>query len=229
MTGATQLDQDIWVLEKDVRFAGIPLPHTMTVIRLPANGLFVHSPTILDSATAESLASLGAIDSIVWPSWWHDLYLRDYAAAYPQAKLFGAPVLVDWNRSLPSLRVLDTNASLWAPCLDQLYVDRMRLFLDEFVFFHRPSRSLIVADLAFNLAESRGRFTRWSFAAVGAYPGCNIPWFYRMAPMDRKYLRDKIEIILDWDFDRLIVGHGNVVPTRGKDALRNAYRWLLRS
>ena len=223
-----QLDQDIWLFERTVRFAGIPLPHTMTIIRLPNGGLFIHSPTKFDSSTASALASLGAIDSIVWPSWWHDMYLREYAAAYPNARLFGAPILVKWHRPMSTLRILDAASPVWAPVLDQVYVDRMRLFLDEFVFLHLASRSVIVADLAFNLDERRDWFTRWSFGMVGAYPGCNIPWFYRLAPRDRRYLRAKIEYILEWDFDRLIVGHGSLVPTRGKEALRNAYRWLLR-
>src|SRR5579864_4888620 len=221
-----QLDADLWVLERIVRFAGIPLPHTMTVVRLPAGGLFVHSPTRFDQATASALSSLGDVDSIVWPSWWHDMYLNEYAAAYPRARLFGAPVLVQWHRALPKLRRLDERASAWAPHIEEIYVDRMRLFLDEFVFLHRSSRSVIVADLAFYLNENRNRFTKWSFGVVGAYPGCNIPWFYRLAPENHRYLRAKIDRILDWDFDRLIVGHGGVVETGGKGALRNAYRWL---
>jgi hypothetical protein len=222
------VDQNIWLFERTVRFAGIPLPHTMTIIRLPTGGPFVHSPTKLDTPTTSLLASLGPVDSIVWPSWWHDMYLREYAKAYPRARLFGAPVLVSWHGQMSRIRSLDDNALVWSPDLDQLYVDRMWLFLDEFVFLHQPSRSVIVADLAFNFDERRDWFTKWSFGAVGAYPGCNIPWFYRLAPRDRRYLRAKIECILDWDFDRLIVGHGGVVPTGGKDALRNAYRWLLR-
>jgi hypothetical protein len=221
-----QLDGDLWVYVKTVRFAGIPLPHIMTVIRLPAGDLFVHSPTRLDSSTASALGSLGEVDSIVWPSWWHDMYLTDYAAAYPRARLFGAPVLVQWHRRMPSLQSLDECTSVWAPCIDQVYVDRMRLFLDEFVFLHRSSRSVIVADLAFHFDEQSNWFTKWSFGVIGAYPGCNIPWFYRLAPRDRRYLRAKIDRILDWDFDRLVVGHGSVVESGGKDALRNAYRWL---
>jgi hypothetical protein len=221
-----QLDDDVWISERTVRFAGIPLPHTMTVIRLPSGGLFVHSPTRFDTSTASGLASLGEIDSIVWPSWWHDMYLNDYAAAYPRARLFGAPILVQWHRRMPFLQSLDERAPAWEPSIDQLYVDRMRLFLDEFVFFHRSSRTVIVADLAFHFDEQTDWFTKWSFGAIGAYPGCNIPWFYRLAPGDRGYLRAKIDRILDWDFDRLVVGHGSVVETGGKEALRNAYRWL---
>ena len=221
-----QLDRDIWIFERSIRFGPIPLPHTMTVIRLSNGGLFVHSPTKLDPATAAAFAALGPVDSIVWPSWWHDMYVREYAAAFPDAKLFGSPLLVKSHPSMPALQRIDAEAPQWSPNLDALYVDQMRLFLDEFVFLHRPSRSLIVADLAFHIDESRGSFTKSSFAFIGAYPGCHIPWFFRPAAKDRRYLRAKIDRILDWDFDRLIVGHADVVPTGGKDAFRGAYSWL---
>jgi hypothetical protein len=221
-----QVDDNVWLFERSIRFGPIPLPHTMTIVRLPNGGLFVHSPTNLDSTTAADLEALGTVDSIVWPSWWHDMYLREYAAAFPRAKLYGSPLLAKAQRSLVSLRVLDADAPQWAPCIDSLYVDRMRLFLDEFVFLHRPSRSLIVADLAFHVDEGRSPFTRSSFRFIGAYPGCNVPWVLKPGTKDRKYMRAKIDRILDWDFDRLIVGHADVVQTGGKDALRNAYRWL---
>src|ERR1022692_51892 len=102
-----RLDENLWLYESTVRFAGIPLPHTMTIIRLPTGGLFVHSPKKLDPSTMSSLESLGVIDSIVWPSWWHDMYLREYAEAYPQARLFGAPMLVKWHRQMSRIRSLD--------------------------------------------------------------------------------------------------------------------------
>src|ERR1022692_3583171 len=195
-----QLDDNLWLFEKSIRFGPVPLPHTMTVVRLPNSGLFVHSPTRLDPTTMAEFASLGPVDSIVWPSWWHDMYLRDYAAAFPDAKLFGSPLLVKSHSSIPALHVLDADTPQWSPGIDALYVDRMRLFLDEFVFLHRPSRSVIVADLAFHIDGGRNIFTRSSFRFIGAYPGCNVPWFFRPAAKDRRYLRKKIDRILDWDF-----------------------------
>ncbi len=43
--------------------------------------------------------------------------------------------------------------SLWTDEIDQVHVRGIGLFLDEIVFYHRRSRSLIVADLLFNLSE----------------------------------------------------------------------------
>ena len=38
-----------------------------------------------------------------------------------------------------------------------------------------------------------------------------------------------MEKILAWDFDRVIVCHGEVLETGGREALREGYRWLLES
>jgi hypothetical protein len=54
------------------------------------------------------------IVAIIAPSWWHDLYLREYLSAYPDAWLYGAPTLVRWNQSLSFAEVLgDLAPSLW--------------------------------------------------------------------------------------------------------------------
>ena len=84
---------NIWDHEMPIRFGGIPL-WRMTVIRLTNGGLVVHSPTRLDFASQEEFQRLGPIVAIIAPSWWHDLYLREYLSAYPNAKLYGAPTLV---------------------------------------------------------------------------------------------------------------------------------------
>jgi hypothetical protein len=95
-----------WDHEMPIRFGGLPLWHRMTVIRLTNGGLVVHSPTRLDIASQEEFQKLGPILAIIAPSWWHDLYLQQYLNAYPDARLYGAPTLVRWNRSLPFAEVL---------------------------------------------------------------------------------------------------------------------------
>jgi hypothetical protein len=71
-------------------------PHTIRFIRYAAlaNGnLVVYSPTRLDIASQEEFQKLGPIIAIIAPSWWHDLYWREYLSAYPDARLYGAPTL----------------------------------------------------------------------------------------------------------------------------------------
>jgi Domain of unknown function (DUF4336) len=221
---------NIWDHEMPIRFGGIPLWHRMTVIRLPNGGLVVHSPTRLDIASQEEFQKLGPIVAIIAPSWWHDLYLREYLSAYPDARLYGAPTLVRWNRSLPFAEVLgDLAPSLWRDEIDQVHVQGIGLFLDEIVFYHRRSRSLIVADLLFNLSEKDAWITRtMGSLVIGPFPGCRFARLYRPAVTDRRRMRTAVERILDWDFDQIIVGHGAVVENRGKEVFRTAFRWLLK-
>jgi uncharacterized protein DUF4336 len=174
------LGASIWDHETPIRFGPIPLWHRMTVIRLPSGGLFVHSPTRLDLATREEFQKLGPIVAIIAPSWWHDLYLRKYLGTYPAARLYAAPTLVRWSRSLRFAEVLgDSEPSPWKGEIDQVHVQGIGLFLDEIVFYHRPSRSLIVADLLFNLSSKDAWITRtMGSLVIGPLPGCRFARLY---------------------------------------------------
>ena len=151
-------------------------------------------------------------------------------SAYPDARLYGAPTLVRWNRSLPFAELLDGLApSLSTDEIDQVHVQGIGLFLDEIVFYHRPSRSLIVADLLFNLSEKDAWITRiMGSLVIGPYPGCRFARLYRPAVTNRRRMSAVLERILDWDFDQIIVGHGAVVENNGKEVFRAAFRWLLK-
>ena len=176
------LGANIWDHEMPIRFGGIPLWHRMTVIRLTNGGLVVHSPTRLDIASQREFQKLGPILAIIAPNWWHDLYLQQYLNAYPDARLYGAPTLVRWNRSLPFADVLgDSAPSLWTDEIDQVHIQGIGLFLDEIVFYHRRSRSLIVADLLFNLSKKDSWITRtMGSLVIGPFPGCTFARLYRI-------------------------------------------------
>jgi hypothetical protein len=220
---------NIWDHEMPIRFGGIPLWHRMTVIRLASGGLVVHSPTTLDLTSREEFQRLGSIVAIIAPSWWHDLNLRQYLSAYPDARFYAAPTLAKWHRSIRFTDVLgDVAPSLWMNEIDQVHVLGIGLFLDEIVFYHRPSRSLIVADLLFNLSEKDAWITRTlGSLVIGPFPGCRFARLYRLAIRDRRRMRNAVERILAWDFDQIIVGHGAVVEDNGKEIFRTAFRWLL--
>jgi hypothetical protein len=43
---------------------------------------------------------------------------------------------------------------------------------------------------------------------------------------DRAAVRASIDRILAWDFDRIIVGHGNNIEAHGREVLRDAFSFL---
>lgn len=225
-----RLGESIWAHEQFIRFGGLPLRHRMSVIRLGRGDVVLHSPTRVDAELREEICRLGPVVAVIAPSWWHDLYLSETARAFPGITLYAAPTLVKWNRSLPFTDVLsDSPASLWADNLEQHHVEGIGLFLDEVVFYHRLSRSIIVADLLFNISQNDAWLTRaLARLVIGPYPGCRFARLYRPFVLNRRRFRASIERILEWDFDQIIVGHGGVVQAGGKDVFRSVFRWLLK-
>ncbi len=43
---------------------------------------------------------------------------------------------------------------------------------------------------------------------------------------NRADAREQIARIVAWNADRIVVAHGNVIPTRATDVVRDAYSWL---
>jgi hypothetical protein len=202
----------------------------MSVIQIAGGGVILHSPTRMDAELSEEIRHLGPVAAVIAPSWWHDLYLAETVRAFPGAALYAAPTLVKWSRSLPYTDVLtDSPPSLWESDMDQHHVEGIGLFLDEAVFHHRPSRSIIVADLLFNIDQNDAWLTRvLAGIVIGPYPGCRFARLYRPFILNRRRFRASIERILEWDFNRIIVGHGAIVESEGKDVFRAAFRWLLK-
>jgi hypothetical protein len=60
----------------------------------------------------------------------------------------------------------------------------------------------------------------------GGYGRFGTTRMLRSSFRDRKALRASIDRILAWDFDRVVVTHGEVLERGGRKALREAYAWL---
>lgn len=224
-----QLGESIWAHEQRIRFGGLPLWHRMSVIKLANGGLALHSPTRLDPELKQELGNLGPVVAIIAPSWWHDLYLRETVCAFPAAIIYPAPTLAKWSRSLSSTNALSNSPpALWECDMDQHRVGGIGLFLDEVVFYHWSSKSIIVADLLFNISHADANITRaLAGVVIGPYPGCRFARLYQPFVFDRRRFRDSVERILEWDFNQIIVGHGAVIQNSGKDVFREAFQWLL--
>ena len=224
----TALTEDLWVYEQPLRFYGIEVGTRMTVVRLADGGLWLHSPT---RPTPELRAAVDAIGPVRWlvaPNRWHHLYVGDWQAAYPAAQIFAARGLAKKRKDLTLAGELDDTAPAgWAGQIDQLARQGAPV-MSETVFLHRKSRSLIVSDTAHNFGDEAPGGTRFAFTLLGGWRGFRTTVADRMVTKDRAAARASLERMLAWDFDRIVVCHGQVLPSGGKEALARAYDWLLR-
>ncbi len=115
-------------------------------------------------------------------------------------------------------------SSPWGPDVTLIPVRGLPL-VNEVVLMHHPSRTLVVTDLVMHLPPTAPWTSRVALRCAGGYPGCRATLLERLL-MRRAVAREDLTTLLDLDFDRLIMAHGTVVESGGKDALRGAYTWL---
>ena len=222
------LAADLWVTERTQRFLGIEMGTRMSVVRLAGGGLLIHSPVRLDAETRRDLDALGPVRAVVAPNKYHHLYVGDYFTAYPEAQIYAAPGLPEKRRDLHFHGVLaDEAPALWAGQIDQL-VFRALAVINDVVFYHRGSRTLIVTDLVFNMQHAPSLPTRLFFRLDDAYGKFGPSRLWRLLIRNRGAARVAIERMLGWDFDRVIMAHGDVLETGGQQALRDGFVWLRR-
>lgn len=197
----------------------------MTLVRLADGTLFVHSPIPLAGGTREAVDALGPVKAVVAPSLFHHLAVGEWMRAYPDAVLCACPGLERKRRDLPWQRVLgDEPEKEWRGEIEQVFFGA-RSLENEVVFFHRPSRTLICADAVFNLADHPSRYTRIVARLMGnREPGAT--YFERVLIRDRAAARAQVDRMLAWKADRIILAHGDIIPTGGHEILRRAYAWL---
>ncbi len=216
----TEIAEGVWVYDQPLRLTGILIGHRVTVIRLPDGGLWVHSPTKLTVPFKSDLDSLGAVKHIVAPCCFHDLYLEQYNNEYPSALLYGAPGLAERHPRVNFDSVLSSEPPLnWGGVIDQTFIAGMPR-QNEYAFLHKPSRALIIADLVFNIHFRKRLIDRLFFKAYRLYGKLGTSILYRFLIKDREAFIASIQSLLDWDFERIIVGHGDIVETEAKEKLR---------
>jgi hypothetical protein len=222
-----ELAKDIWIAERPQRFYGLEVGTRMTVIRLADGSLLLHSPVALDPDLRRELDSIGRVRFAVTPNRVHHLYAGEVAGAYPEARLWVAPGVERKRPDLEFVGVLGDEAPAeWKDEVDQVFF-RGRPYENEVVFLHGASHTLIMCDLAFNFGPRAAAPTRLLMRLLRSYGRFGPSRLDPLLIRDRRAARQSLERILAWDFDRVVVAHGDVLESGGRDALRQGYSWLL--
>ncbi len=164
---------------------------------------------------------------VVAPNRVHHLYAGDVATSYPEARLWIGPGLEVKRPDLRYVAILDDEAPAeWRGQVDQVFF-RGRPYENEVVFFHRASRTLIMCDLAFNFGPTAPLTTRIWMSLMLSYGKFGPSKLDPLLIRDRPAARASLKKILAWDFDRVIVAHGDVLERGGHALLGEGYAWLL--
>ncbi len=218
--------EGLWVADHPLKIAGLSLGSRMTIARLGDGSLWLHSPVKHSPELALKVSALGRVGHIVAPSKVHHLMVAGWARATPEATLHGAPGLPDKRHDLSFAGELgDEPAAAWADVFEQCCL-KGAPYVNEVLFLHRPSRTLIVTDAAFNIPNAPDLWTRSYLRAFGALGGFAQSRMFKLCVRDKRAMRESIDRVLAWDFDRVIVTHGDVLETGGRKAIEDVFGWL---
>lgn len=209
----------------------LPLPFTtrMTVVRLTDGHLFLHSPIAFDERLAMSIQALGTIRHLVSPNQFHYAHIGEWAKAFPEAIAWASPgvrrrararhVDVAFTRDLN-----EQPAEEWREEIDQTLVPGG--IFKELVFFHKPSRTLILADAVINLELDK---ITQPWRAITKLSGMHHPrgeiFFGMRLPLrlQRKRAKAAIRKMRSWQPERIVLSHGRCFDANADEVLHRIF------
>jgi len=229
------IGEEIWIADGPVLQWGygipvkFPFPIRMSVIRMSDGGLFVHSPIHADESLVAQLEKLGPVGHLVSPNMLHHVSIKAWAARFPEAQIWASPGVrkrsdVHFSRDLDDLPPAE-----WAGDIDQRIARGSRV-MEEVVFFHKSSSTLILADLIENFEGHRlhGWFNHFMYRLIGVMAP------HGRAPRDLRATyagnHDRLRPVVDWMIacapQRIVVAHGQWIEENAVDRLREAFDWV---
>lgn len=210
--------ENLWLLQYPLSVLGTQHGRNVTLIRLRSGTTILHSMAPFTATDLALIRSVGAPGWLVESMLLHDTYAKEGREAFPGLPFLAPPGFSEVVK-FPTLPLLPTPLE-WGDEVAVLPIEGAPM-LKEHAFLHRPSRTLIVADLIFNFDPAeRGwdRFFHRHIAGFKRYPGMSR--IFRFCIKDKAAFKASIATILAQDFDRIIVGHGEIIETGGQALLQ---------
>ena len=211
-----------------VSFFGFPYPTRMAVVRLSNGDLWVWSPVALTDALARSVEAIGPVRHIVSPNKLHHLFLGEWAARWPEARLYAPPGLA---RKKPEIH-FDADLGYvpdpaWAADIDQV-IFHGSLAMEEVVFFHRASSTVIICDLIQRFSPEKMTGWKGKLMQLDGMVGeqGSTPREWRASFLHRGPARAARQKVLDWNPERLLIAHGECAQSGATEIVRQALDWI---
>ncbi|KAK9461626.1 uncharacterized protein V1516DRAFT_672520 [Lipomyces oligophaga] len=251
----TPLDPVVRVLNESTTTVSVPFSRVglfeiggrETVIGLDSTSVAVIAPVPFTNESEDVVAGR-EVKYLIAPDFEHHMALKSWKEKYPSSKVIGVQGLkerkksdgveVNYEISIANKCLTPTEAGIPDPLLDQAF---QLIYLPahtnkELILYHLPTKSLIEADLLFNLpAHEQYSNTKISNTGIlsrifnGAFNPSNH-WHARAVSAtlkDSPELRDALKSIYGWDFETIIPCHGDVITSDAKDIFHKVFTKFL--
>ncbi|KAG8949936.1 hypothetical protein FRC03_000213 [Tulasnella sp. 419] len=229
----------VWTFSRPfLRAPFVPFGGRSTAIKLNDGSVWLVASTRADDETIAKINEIGPVKYIVSPDVEHHLSLKAYSDIYPEAKVIG--VIGHELKVSPELKLsgqygTDPEGTLYG-YEDEISAVFFPAFANKDVaFFHKASKTLITADLIFNFPPKEA-YSKSKEHATSWLPGHSKinPWtwvgrtFIGGLAKDVHANSGPAKVVASWDFDTIIMCHGDVIEGRGKEAWNSMWSKYLK-
>ncbi len=214
----------IWICDRPVWFGGVRLRARSTVVRLEDGTLLLHTAPALTGELVEELRALGELRWLVVPNCWHHLETPAAAKQFPGARVVGPASALERNKALKiDVDIHGGELGEKVPEIEALPLAGIP-FWDESVLYHRPTKTLIGADIVCWANENDHFSWRLGARVTGCYERVRVPPDARKKIVDKAAAAGSIQAMLERPAKRLIVGHGGMLGEDFREQVTRAYR-----
>lgn len=212
----------LYEFKSSVKMPLMLLPLRSTVLQLKDRVLII-SPIDFTPEQLQKIKNLGPVTDLIAPNQIHNKFIAKATLHFPGATVWGAPGL---REKLPTVRwdkVLSQDP--W-PYEDQITTHRIQgaYKLSEVVFYCKEIKALIVTDLVFNLQNVRGFGAFLILSLFGTYRRFGVSKLIKRYINDKTSFQNSLREILKWDFEQLIMAHGEIVTSKAHEQLTEALK-----
>jgi len=234
-----EVKNGVWTFSRPFTRSGVvPFGGRSVAVKLNDSSVWLFASTKADEETLGKIREIGPVKYIVAPDYEHYLNLADFHKAFPEAKVIG----VDGLEAKPALAEVkfsgiygkDPEGTKYG-FEDEISACYFSGFQNKDVAFcHKASKTLIEADLLFNMPPKE------QYSKTNESPTGWIPFVGNMTPFTwaHKFMIDRViwdkpatkihaQTVNSWDFDTIIMCHGDVIESNGKVAWQALYEKYL--
>ncbi len=216
----------IWHAQQGLRIGPLSVTTRATFVKLADGSVWVHSPISPTPELQADLAQVGPVRYVVAPNRSHHLFFAQFLEAFPQAHGYVAPGLAEKRPDLAVHSVLDTRTvQPWSGELSSVLVEGLPV-LNETVWFHDASGTLIITDLLFCFGPHNTGLGRLSARLLGVYGRLGMSRAMKFMVKDRAALARTASWLLSRDVRRIVLGHDQIIEHDARDKLTRAFEWI---
>ncbi|KAI9026385.1 hypothetical protein DFJ74DRAFT_604643 [Hyaloraphidium curvatum] len=219
---------------------GIAVGGRCTCVRLASGGLFVFSPTELDEETKKAVQEFGGrVEFLVAPDREHYLFVGEWMRAFPGAVAVGVEGVERKTKGVRWTGLYGAGGEGKRYGFEgEIEVEYVDGFANrDLLAFHRPSRTLLVADIFFNmpLREQFGPDHRFRlrdrvahrFMRPQSWGHKVFLWLATRRGGKPSMQRAARRVVDEWKPERIVPCHGEVVEEDAVGRWGEAFRWFL--